>query len=97
GDYRLQSPTNEEDTYTYSSGVLVMDDALDYVLVNGDFVIDTSLYSTSGALFSAGVLEVKGNFTQLSTYTSNSSHLNFKTSGTHKVVLSGSTAQDVYF
>ncbi|MBB1299708.1 hypothetical protein, partial [Pseudoalteromonas sp. SR41-7] len=56
GDYRIQAPT--DDGYTHSSGLLRMVNASDYVLVHGDFVIDTSRGSTSGSYFTAGVLEV---------------------------------------
>jgi hypothetical protein len=43
-------------------------------------------------------LELKGNFTQKSTYPSTTSdYYNFAASGTHRVVLSGSGAQSVHF
>ncbi|OQW91580.1 MAG: hypothetical protein BWK78_04210, partial [Thiotrichaceae bacterium IS1] len=63
GSYCLQTP-QVDGNYTYSNGVLNMTNETDYVLVNGDFVMDSTVdhyYSLR-----AGLLEVKGNFTQQS-------------------------------
>ncbi len=51
--------------------------------------------SRTDAIFSAGILEVKGNFIQKSTDTASCN--NFKAGGTHKVLLSGSGTQVVTF
>jgi len=69
----------------------------DYVRVKGDFVMD-SLYSHSGSL-TAGTLEVRGDFTQKSSQYDLSFNTweNFHASGTHKVILSGTTPQTVHF
>lgn len=93
GDYRVQTPTTIPNQYTYSRGALLMQNPTDKVLVSGDFVIDTNNYSSSESYLSAGVLEVKGDFRQLSSY----SNYSFKATGTHKVILSGSEQQIVYF
>jgi len=92
GDYNITS----SDGTSYSSGYLNMTNGLGRVIVDGNFVMDSrrdhSLYLT------AGILEVKGNFTQRSTYTSSTScYYNFKASGTNKVLLSGSSVQTVSF
>ncbi|MBB1299697.1 hypothetical protein, partial [Pseudoalteromonas sp. SR41-7] len=42
-------------------------------------------------------MEVKGSFTQLSTFDAESDRYNFRTSGTHKVLLSGDEVQSVSF
>ena len=108
GNYRMQTPDESSDTgYTYSSGYLKMTDQNDYMLVHGDFVMDsryggydtssTSTYDLySGDWLTDGTLEVKGNFTQLSTYdVADTSYVkyytedNFQATGNHKVILYG--------
>ncbi|MDO6721635.1 hypothetical protein Q4575_19755, partial [Psychrosphaera sp. 1_MG-2023] len=81
GDYRIQKPDTESETgYTYSSGVLRMENVDDYILVHGDFVMDSryggfdthsssSYYIYNGDWLTAGTLELKGDLTQLSTST----------------------------
>jgi len=80
----------------------------DHVLVEGNFIVDRRRSDgggSSGSLswhnqFTAGTIEVKGNFTQKSTYSGEySSYANggFAASGTHRVVLSGNTKQTVSF
>ena len=93
GAYRVQTPTTIPNQYTYSRGALLMQNPTDKVLVSGDFVIDTNNYSSSESYLSAGVLEVKGDFRQLSSY----SNYSFKATGAHKVILSGSEQQIVHF
>jgi parallel beta-helix repeat protein len=70
----------------------------DYVLVEGDFLTKSS-YSNSNSygslytnIFTAGTLEVKGDFSQY-----RGDYRNFYTSGTHRVLLSGNKKQRVYF
>ncbi|OEU61835.1 MAG: hypothetical protein BBJ57_03915, partial [Desulfobacterales bacterium PC51MH44] len=98
GDYRIQKP-NGDGTYTGGSGLLKMMNASDSVIVDGDFVIDSSKKSIERIgnsynyhyeyYLSAGVLEIKGDFIQQSTAgdsSGDSSPKNFNTYGTHKVV-----------
>ena len=93
GDYRIQTKgTNDfgDTVWNGSYGTLVMDNAQDYILVNGTF-------ATAGrdSILTAGTLEVKGDFEQHGT--SSDYSRNFKASGTHKVILSGEKTQTVYF
>lgn len=74
----------------YGYGYLSMQSAEDYVLVDGNMYI-ASEYAYSQ--FTAGTLEVKGDFTQKTSYYSN----NFYCSGSHKVILSGEKLQTVSF
>jgi F420-dependent methylenetetrahydromethanopterin dehydrogenase len=103
GDYRIQRK-NADGAYTNSFGQLNMSNEADHIQVEGDFIMDSyyrhdgTQSSAENALLTAGTLEVKGNFTQKSTHTSTSyPHFNFKTGGTHKVLLSGSGPQAVSF
>ncbi|MDP4145846.1 MAG: fibronectin type III domain-containing protein, partial [Bacillota bacterium] len=74
-----------------SCGILRMINDKDYICVGGNFL--TKSYCSTASNLSAGVLEIKGNFTQkLYGYGDN-----FAASGTHKVVLSGSGVQTVGF
>jgi len=112
GDYRIQAPDEESSTgYTFSSGIFRMENASDYILVHGDFVMDSryggydshshsSYYYYNGDWLTAGTLEVKGDFTQLSSNeTADTSYIrffsfeNFQATNTHKVVLSGNAIQ----
>ncbi|MDP5138398.1 DUF1566 domain-containing protein [Rheinheimera baltica] len=94
GDYRVQQPPAEAGgAYGNSNGLLQMTDADDYVLVQGDFVMQSG-YSHNGYL-TAGVLEVRGHFTQIGTGIYNK--LNFASTGSHVVILSGTTQQIVMF
>ncbi len=82
-----------EGNYTVSSasGRLNMEDEAGYFLVDGNFH-----YQGHVANLSAGLLEIKGNFTQRrssSVYPAN----NFSPTGTHRVKLSGDTLQTVDF
>ena len=81
-----------EVAYVGSSGILTMGNEIDYVLVKGDFITQSS-YST-GTRLSAGVMELKGNFEQKI----NGEYDNFAPTGTHKVVVSGETGvQEIKF
>ncbi|MDP4182729.1 MAG: fibronectin type III domain-containing protein, partial [Bacillota bacterium] len=77
-----------------TSGYLQMTNEADYVLIKGNFFTQAH-YSHEGYL-TAGVMEVKGDFTQ-KYYDSCAGGKSFKATGTHKVVLSGSGIQNVYF
>ncbi len=93
GDYRLQQRL-ETEGYAESTGQLVMTNDADYVLVQGDFVMQ-SRRSHDGQL-TAGVLEVKGDFTQLTTSYAES-RMNFLSTDAHKVLLSGQGQQIITF
>ncbi len=96
GDYRIQTPdSNSESGYTYSSGFLLMTNAADRILVEGSFVTD-SIYDHLDCL-TAGLLEVRGNFTQLYSCNGCNGCGNFRASGTHRVLLSGAGQQVVSF
>ena len=95
-NFRIQNSGTASDgteTYSQSYGRLKMVNPNDYVKVEGDF-IQYSCYSHNGYL-TAGTLEVRGDFTQIK-HTNEASD-NFLASGTHKVILSGSKKQTVYF
>ncbi|HOV27632.1 MAG TPA: fibronectin type III domain-containing protein [Pseudobacteroides sp.] len=103
GDYRIQTENKASDgttTYAKGNGLLKMLNAHDYVLVNGSFYIQSGDVNGSSVL-SAGVLEVKGDFIQLAGqyyyYGTYDRSNNFTPGGSHKVVLSGSSVQNVNF
>ncbi len=91
GDYRQQSRSGTEGSYTYgrSAGILTMQNEADYVLVKGNFIAETAA-NTNGYLTN-GTLELQGNFEQKSTYSANS----FCASGNHTMVLSGEGNQKI--
>jgi hypothetical protein len=91
-DYKIQSSSGG-----YSSGTLKMVNESDYVYIGGSFLTDS--WKSHVNYLTAGTMEVKGDFTQKSTYVSSSysDRKNFHASGTHKVILSGSTTQTVSF
>jgi len=96
GDYLMEGINEKWKIYSYlwSYSYLKMVNPEDYVLVNGKFVAH-SRNSQNGYL-TAGTMEVKGDFEQSSSgYVGNEE--NFAASGAHKVILSGSTLQNVYF
>ena len=76
------------------SAILNMTNSLDYVYVGGDFT--TVSERDSRGNLTAGVMEVKGNFTQKNTgyY---SWKTNFSASGSHIVILNGINTQTVTF
>jgi hypothetical protein len=97
GDYRIQTPpSNSGGAYTYSDGMLRMLNVEDRVIIGGDFVTD-SVFDHVGYLV-AGIMTLKGNFTQKSTYgVSYFGDENFQATGSHRVVLAGDTQQVVSF
>ncbi|PLX96952.1 MAG: hypothetical protein C0621_01035, partial [Desulfuromonas sp.] len=100
GDYRIQtSSTDAEGNTTYGSslGRLNMTNVADHVLVHGNFYT-YSKYDHSSYL-TAGTLELRGDFQQigLDVYPHDSDEYNFKTGGTHRVVLNGAAKQTVSF
>lgn len=87
GDFNLKYTDNY-----YSNGYLTMQNAEDYILVNGNML---AVPYYSGSKLTAGTLEIKGDFTQKH-YSSNYQN-NFCCSGSHKVILSGEGLQTVSF
>ncbi|MEN6314698.1 MAG: DUF1308 domain-containing protein [Clostridiaceae bacterium] len=97
GDYRIQSENIDGEgtvTYSGSNGYLQMTNEADYISVGGSFVMQS--YQSHSSYLTAGTLEVKGDFTQ-KYYVSSESIYNFKATGTHRVILSGSNLQTVSF
>lgn len=96
GDYRIQK-LNEDSTYSCSNGFLIMTNATDRIIVEGDFVMD-SKYS-HGSYLKEGILELHGNFAQKLTWTGSGygTYNNFHTNENHKVFLSGTGLQTVSF
>ena len=95
GDYRIQSATTNDDgevIYNLSYGVLKMSKEPDRINVGGSFV--TQGNGNSSSILTAGIMTVKGDFTQLN---HNGWGDNFAASGTHKVVLDGQGVQTVSF
>ncbi|MBP5493557.1 MAG: AHH domain-containing protein [Lachnospiraceae bacterium] len=92
GNYHIQKAETVEGSTQYSvgNGVLKMTNDNDYVLVKGDFAIQTALDSAEN--LNAGTLEVKGNFNQIP-----GSTRNFAATGSHTTVFSGDGKQTVKF
>ena len=90
GDYHLQKQ-RADGSYTYGSGRLSMINSEDKVVVTGDFIVDSSTRSS----LSQGILEVRGNFTQKSSYRYGTT--NFYSYQRHLVLLSGNKKQLVSF
>ena len=91
GDYRIQTFNPVDGSYGESNGVLQMTNSRDHVLVQGDFVTQSTRGHNGGDLTN-GTLELKGNFSQLNGYTGN-----FYTSQNHKMIFSGAGKQKIYF
>ena len=92
GDYRIQKEetTDGNKRYVTGSGMLKMTNSEDRVLINGDFINQSSVDSRD--MLTEGILEVKGDFYQLT-----GSQYNFSPGQNHTVVLSGNEKQTVSF
>ena len=102
-DYRIQAKQKNSTTGLYdfvkSTGTIVMDNDNDFLAVDGNFYTQSTSYYSENRYpkrnaLSKGVMEIKGNFTQIST---NANKHNFYAQGTHKVVLNGVTTQTINF
>ena len=96
GDYRIQSQGRNvegETVYGDTAGYLIMQREKDNVKVKGSF-FNQHYIGVGGNknVFSAGIMEIGGDFYQL-----NGLGDNFKASGTHKVILNGTGKQKVSF
>ena len=87
--FRIQTRVGKWDVKE-SEGCLKMTKSADSVLVKGSFITQ----STSQNQLTAGKLEVKGDFSQIST---NASESNFAAGGSHLTILSGTKKQSVTF
>lgn len=88
GDYRIHSENK-----SVSSFVLVMTNSNDRVLVNGDFVMKTTL--NHDGYLTNGILEVKGDFSQIVVRLSEDLTESWISSYSHKILLSGQGLQTV--
>ncbi|MHB8125567.1 MAG: putative Ig domain-containing protein [Desulfitobacteriaceae bacterium] len=94
GDYRIQTRSGSNGSYSYGTGGgwLTMQSPGGTVNIDGSFVTD----STTWGYLDAGTMNIKGNFTQKSTINS-ASPSNFNATEAHKVVLCGTGEQDISF
>ena len=93
-DYRMQGSDDSSGELMWSTGKgsLVMTKVKDRVVVGGDFYMQSSVAHQLSRL-SAGTLAVMGDFYQISD--DKASAYNFQPSGTHTVMLAGSSPQKV--
>ena len=88
----------ESEAHKGANAQFVMQKENGYVLVNGDFVVDMDTGSGVYGKITAGTLELRGNFTQRSSYADSSyPRYGFAAAGTHKVILSGKGEQLIAF
>ena len=90
-DYRLQ--TESGGGFTLSYGQLVMTHPNDHVVVGGSMVVDSTVNHTG--LLTNGVLELRGDFSQINTSGDPPGAYNFHASDSHRVVLTGGSNQHI--
>ena len=96
GSYLQQRNANADGTYeTYCEGSLRMNNVNDYMLIGGRAQFFSYTYFNSSE-FSAGTLELKGDFVQ-KTFVDYYGKYCFRSYDAHKVKLSGSNTQTVSF
>ncbi len=90
GNYKIENSSGKS-----TEAYLKMVNEADYVKVGGSF----STYSSYGHkdYLTAGIMEIKGDFTQKYNGNLSGTKYNFNASGTHKVILSGEGLQTVSF
>ena len=90
-DYRIQTRqiTGATVSYGNSSGTLTMMEDKDHILVKGSFYQQSTVKHKG--LLTNGVLEIQGDFSQLSQGD------NFVATAAHKVILNGQAKQSIYF
>ena len=91
GTVRVAGNFNMPSTGLYNSACVLMNDADDYFYVDGNFYVAKSNYY--GNIWTNGVLEIKGDFTQ----ETNGYDGNFVANNNHKTILSGEKKQTVKF
>ena len=92
---RLTAGIEDISSYDSSNGTVIMTNEADRVSIGGDFYI----YTTYQNQFTAGILEIKGDFIQRKYYSPSgmAGNENFIATGTHQVLLSGTGLQTVSF
>ncbi len=90
------------DYVIYEEGLLQMTNEGDYVFVEGDFMTLSryDFYNNGTEPLSAGVMEVKGNFSSAGYKSSSTPKGNFgcyPATGSHKVIFSGNQEQVIYY
>lgn len=99
GDYRLQGQyenENGETEYAGTTGCLQMESDKDLVKIHGSFYNQSeTAYAKYENIFSAGVMEIGGDFYQNSSYWTYDD--NFNATGSHKVILNGEGIQNIIF
>ena len=97
GDYRIQNKETDDDgniIYSRSNGRLCMSDDKARLNVFGSFFTQSIYGNGSNENYlTAGTLDLKGDFTQISAGNS----YNFDARGNHKTVFSGDTVQNIHF
>ena len=97
GDFSIGKSLDWSDGFDVSTGYLIMDEATDVMVVNGDFTVWTSSVST----LSNGTMYIFGDFAQHGMYPASALyHANgygFDATDSHMVVLCGTEPQDVFF
>ena len=103
GDFRIQTEVANEDGsigYSDSTGILRMENDNDYVLINGDFITQTSSFRTEIYYYNlpytinSGTIEIKGDFLQKSSDKYNST---FCSGLNSRILISGRNAQTICF
>jgi hypothetical protein len=87
GSLYVKGDFNYHNGSSVSTGYLQMQNAVDYVLVDGDFNVLN--YNDIESYMTAGTLEIKGDFTQTNNY------YVFQPSGSHKTIFSGNNEQTI--
>ena len=81
--------------YTITNGYLKMTNAKDKVIVNGNFITESS--SDHSSYLTDGTMEIKGNFNQIVRDNTVDSYQNFNCSKNHRVIFNGTGKQTIHF
>ncbi|SEP74130.1 hypothetical protein SAMN02910289_00503 [Lachnospiraceae bacterium RM5] len=98
GDYRVQKmdTTGESVEYSSSEGYISMNNEAGNILIEGDFIIQSDK-NNAFSIFSAGTIELKGDFCQYNGGINGTATYNFECSSNHVVKLTGEGTQNIYF
>ncbi|MBP3620458.1 MAG: hypothetical protein J6J16_01710, partial [Lachnospiraceae bacterium] len=93
GDYRVQTRKEKDGECIYgkSLGILIMDNADDYLYIQGDYINESSVAQSDN--LTDGIMEVKGNITISMKYNEKV----YMPTDNHTLVLSGDAAQNIVF